>query len=110
MHFTEGFLLLDTLLVFLIPQFDTLQDTFTISKPIRDGDLLVSNRETFALGFFSPGESTNRYVGIWFYKASEQPVVWVANKDNPITDKFGVLSIDLHGNLVLYGEDRKQPI
>ncbi|XP_075665965.1 G-type lectin S-receptor-like serine/threonine-protein kinase RKS1 [Castanea sativa] len=110
MHFTKGFLLLHTLLVFLIPQFDTLQDTLTFSKPIRDGDLLVSNRETFALGFFSPGESTNRYVGIWFYKAPEQPVVWVANRDNPITDNSGVLSIDLHGNLVLYGEDRKQPI
>ena len=110
MHFTKGFLLLDKFLVFLIPQFDTLQDTLTISKPIKDGDLLVSNRETSALGFFSPGESTNRYVGIWFYKASKQPRVWVANKDNPITDKSRVLSIDLHGNLVLYGEDRKQPI
>ncbi|KAM4113079.1 hypothetical protein ACJW30_05G191400 [Castanea mollissima] len=110
MYFTKGFLLLHTLLAFLIPQFDTLQDTLTISKPIRDGDRLVSMRETFALGFFSPGESTNRYVGIWFYKAPEQPVVWVANRDNPITDHSGVLSIDLHRNLVLYGEDKKQPI
>ncbi|XP_030970811.1 G-type lectin S-receptor-like serine/threonine-protein kinase RKS1 [Quercus lobata] len=110
MYFTKGFLLLHTLLAFFIPQFDTLQDTLTISNPIRDGDLLVSKRETFALGFFSPGESTNRYVGIWFYKAPEQPVVWVANRDNPITDNSGVLSIDLHRNLVLYGEDKKQPI
>ncbi|KAM3703890.1 hypothetical protein ACJW31_04G132700 [Castanea mollissima] len=111
MYFTKGFLLLHTLLVFLIPQFDTLQDILTISNPIRDGgDPLVSNGETFALGFFSPGESTNRYVGIWFYKAPEQPVVWVANRDNPINDKSGVFSINLHGNLVLYGEDQKQPI
>ena len=109
-YFTKGFLLLHTLLVFLIPQFDTLQDILTISNPIRDGDLLVSNRETFALGFFSPGESTNRYVGIWFYKAPEQPVVWVANRDNPINDNSGVFLINLHGNLVLYGEDQKQPI
>ncbi|KAM4102024.1 hypothetical protein ACB094_05G191700 [Castanea mollissima] len=110
MYFTKAFLLLHTLLVLLFPQFDTLQDTLTIRKPIRDGDLLVSIGETFALGFFSPGESTNRYVGIWFYKAPEQPVVWVANRDNPITDHSGVLSIDLHRNLVLYGEDKKQPI
>ncbi|KAM4115250.1 hypothetical protein ACJW30_04G134600 [Castanea mollissima] len=111
MYFTKGFLLLHTLLVFLIPQFDTLQDILTISNPIRDGgDPLVSNGETFALGFFSPGESTNRYVGIWFYKAPEQPVVWVANRDNPINDNSGVFSINLHGNLVLYGEDQKQPI
>ncbi|XP_065617272.1 G-type lectin S-receptor-like serine/threonine-protein kinase RKS1 [Quercus suber] len=110
MYFTKGFLLLHTLLVLLLPQFDALQDTLTISKPIRDGDLLVSNGETFALGFFSPGESTNRYVGIWFYKAPEKPVAWVANRDNPITDTSGVLSVDLHGNLVLYGEDRKKSI
>uniref|UniRef100_A0A7N2LUC6 Uncharacterized protein n=1 Tax=Quercus lobata TaxID=97700 RepID=A0A7N2LUC6_QUELO len=110
MYFTKGFLLLHTLLAFLLPQFDALQDTLTISKPIRDGDLLVSNGETFALGFFSPGESTNRYIGIWFYKAPEKPVAWVANRDNPITDTSGVLSIDLHGNLVLYGEDRKKSI
>ena len=102
MYYTKGFLLLHTLLVFLIPQFDTLQVILTISNPIRDGDLLVSNGETFALGFFSPGESTNRYVGIWFYKAPEQPVVWVANRDNPINDNSGVFSINLHGNLVLY--------
>ena len=37
-------------------------------------------------------------------------MVWVANRDNPITDNSGVLSIDLHRNLVLYGEDKKQPI
>ncbi|XP_050259213.1 G-type lectin S-receptor-like serine/threonine-protein kinase RKS1 [Quercus robur] len=111
MYFTKGFLLLHTLLVFLIPQFDTLQDILTISNPIRDGgDPLVSNGETFALGFFSPGESTNRYVGIWFYKAPEKPVVWVANRDSPINDNSGVFSINLHGNLVLYGEDQKQPI
>ena len=109
MYFTKGFLLLHTLLV-LLPQFDTLHDTLTTSKPIRDGDLLVSNGETFALGFFTPGESTNRYVGIWFYEAPEKPVAWVANRDNPITDTAGVLSIDLHGNLVLYGEDRKKSI
>ena len=109
MYFTKGFLLLHTLLV-LLPQFDTLHDTLTTSKPIRDGDLLVSNGETFALGFFTPGESTNRYVGIWFYEAPEKPVAWVANRDNPITDTAGVLSIDLHGNLVLYGEDQKKSI
>ena len=110
MYFTKGFLLLHTLLAFQIPQFDTLQDILTISNPIRDGDLLVSNGETFALGFFSPEESTNRYVGIWFYKAPEQPVVWVANIDNPINDNSGVFSINLHGNLVLYDEDQKKPI
>ena len=37
-------------------------------------------------------------------------MVWVANRDNPINDNSGVFSINLHGNLVLYDGDQKQPI
>uniref|UniRef100_A0A2N9G9R4 Receptor-like serine/threonine-protein kinase n=1 Tax=Fagus sylvatica TaxID=28930 RepID=A0A2N9G9R4_FAGSY len=99
------------LLLFLLPQFVISQDTITISKPIRDnGSVLVSNEETFALGFFSPGKSTYRYVGIWYYKAPDNPVVWVANRDRPINDRSGVLSIDVLGNLVLHVKDRNTPI
>ncbi|KAF3455503.1 hypothetical protein FNV43_RR00133 [Rhamnella rubrinervis] len=43
-------------------------DTVSITQPIRDGDgggdVLVSNGDTFALGFFSPDKSNYRYVGI----------------------------------------------
>ena len=111
MYFAKGFLFLlpQTLLLFLL-QFGFSQDTITISKPIRDGDVLVSKGETFALGFFSPGASTNRYVGIRYYRAPEQPVVWVANRDNPINDTSGVLSINVNGNLLLHVEDRNQRI
>ncbi|KAF3955458.1 hypothetical protein CMV_019323 [Castanea mollissima] len=111
MYFAKGFLFLlpQTLLLFLL-QFGFSQDTITISKPIRDGDVLVSKGETFALGFFSPGVSTNRYVGIRYYRAPEQSVVWVANRDNPINDTSGVLSIDVHGNLLLHVEERNQSI
>ncbi|KAM3701681.1 hypothetical protein ACJW31_05G192700 [Castanea mollissima] len=103
------FLLQQTLLLFLLLQFGTSH--ITISKPIRDGDVLVSRGETFALGFFSPGKSTYRYVGIW-YKTEPQgrTVVWVANRDSPINDTSGVLSIDSHGNLVLNVNYRKQPV
>ncbi|KAM4113086.1 hypothetical protein ACJW30_05G192100 [Castanea mollissima] len=109
-YFAKAFLLLQTLLLFVFSQFGNSQDTITISKPIRDGHALVSNGETFALGFFRPGKSTNRYVGIWYNKAPEQPIVWVANRDNPINDTSGVLSIDAHGNLVLHAKDQIQPI
>ena len=112
MYFAKGFLLLQTLLLFLLPQFGTSQDTITISKPIRDnGSVLVSNGETFALGFFRPGKSTYRYVGIWYHKAPNNPVVWVANRDSPLNDTSGVLSIDdVLGNLVLHVKDRNTPI
>ncbi|KAB1206362.1 G-type lectin S-receptor-like serine/threonine-protein kinase RKS1 [Morella rubra] len=101
MYFARRFLFLQTLFQFLLLPFGTSRDTITISQPIRDGDVLVSNGENFALGFFNPGKSTKRYVGIWYYGASGRDVVWVANRDNPINDRSGVLSIDVHGNLVL---------
>ncbi|KAI5386371.1 hypothetical protein KIW84_072774 [Lathyrus oleraceus] len=78
-------------------------DTISIHKPITDGgDLLVSKSKTFALGFFTPGKSTSRYVGIWYYNLPNQTVVWVANRDTPINDTSGILSIDPSGNLVLH--------
>ncbi|KAI5386376.1 hypothetical protein KIW84_072775 [Lathyrus oleraceus] len=77
-------------------------DTISTDKPIRDGELLVSESKTFALGFFTPGKSTSRYVGIWYYNLPIQTVVWVANRDTPINDTSGILSIDPTGNLVLH--------
>ena len=113
-YFAKKFLLLQTFLLFVFSQFGTSQNTsdgfLTISKQIRDGQVLVSKGENFALGFFSPGVSTNRYVGIWYNKAPENPVVWVANRDNPINDSSGILSIDAHGNLVLRVKDQNQSI
>ncbi|KAK3199307.1 hypothetical protein Dsin_022722 [Dipteronia sinensis] len=75
-------------------------DTITPTRFIRDGETLVSSRESFELGFFSPGNSTKRYLGIW-YKKSNKTVVWVANRNNPIIDRQGVLTISNYGNLVL---------
>nr|XP_048319091.1 G-type lectin S-receptor-like serine/threonine-protein kinase RKS1 isoform X3 [Ziziphus jujuba var. spinosa] len=81
-------------------------DTISINtRPVRDtdNDILVSSGGTFALGFFRPGKSNYSYVGIWYHKIPEQTVVWVANRNNPIKDSSGFLSIDTtNGNLVLY--------
>ncbi|RHN62557.1 putative protein kinase RLK-Pelle-DLSV family [Medicago truncatula] len=77
-------------------------DTITIHKPIRDGELLISKSKTFALGFFTPGKSTSRYVGIWYNNLPIQTVVWVANRDAPINDTSGILSINQNGNLELH--------
>ncbi|CAJ2678380.1 unnamed protein product [Trifolium pratense] len=85
-------------------------DTISSDKPIRDGEFLISKSKTFALGFFSPGKSTSRYVGIWYNNLPIQTVVWVANRDSPINDTSGILSINQNGNLVLNHNLSTDPI
>ncbi|KAL3503299.1 hypothetical protein ACH5RR_037748 [Cinchona calisaya] len=70
------------------------------NQTMADGDTLISSDETFVLGFFKPQDSTNRYLGIW-YKRSPNTIVWVANREIPLTDSNGVLTIRSDGNLVL---------
>lgn len=45
---------------------------------------LISATGTFALGFFSPENSSKSYVGIWYHDLGPtKTVVWVANRDSP---------------------------
>ncbi|XP_039168270.1 G-type lectin S-receptor-like serine/threonine-protein kinase At4g27290 [Eucalyptus grandis] len=76
-------------------------DIITLSQPVRDNETLVSAGGKFKLGFFSTGNSSNRYVGIWFYNIPVQTIVWVANRDDPINGSSGVLQIETGGNLVI---------
>ncbi|QHO31639.1 hypothetical protein HN51_019822 [Arachis hypogaea] len=77
------------------------RDTINTLQSISDGEILVSADETFALGFFSPGTSNNRYVGIWYNKDPTKAIVWVANREKPLTDSSGVLKVNDIGILVL---------
>lgn len=82
--------------------FSLAADTLLASQSLRDGQTLVSANKTFEFGFFSPGSSTDRYVGIWYHKVPKQTLVWVANRDNAIADKSGVLMFDdNNGDLIL---------
>ncbi|KAF8043080.1 hypothetical protein BT93_A1430 [Corymbia citriodora subsp. variegata] len=90
------------LLLLFVLQLSTCLDILNQNTTIKDGDLLVSSGKTFALGFFSLSNSSRRYVGIWYYQVSEQTVVWVANRERPISGTSGVLSIDSDGNLMLH--------
>ncbi|XP_043688972.1 receptor-like serine/threonine-protein kinase SD1-8 isoform X2 [Telopea speciosissima] len=76
-------------------------NSITLNQSVRDGQSIVSSGGTFELGFFSPTNSDNRYLGIWYKKISVQTVVWVANRDVPIADASGVLKIAGDGNLAL---------
>jgi hypothetical protein len=77
-------------------------DTITTSQPIKDPEAIVSAGNKFQLGFFSPVNSTYRYVGIWYSNISAaNPVLWVANRNNPVNDSSGIMTISDDGNLVV---------
>ena len=76
-------------------------DTITSFQPVRDSDYIISNGSAFKLGFFSPVNSSNRYLGIWYDKKSILPTQWVANREKPLKDSSGVLTISEDGNLVI---------
>ncbi|KAL3652500.1 hypothetical protein CASFOL_002181 [Castilleja foliolosa] len=82
-------------------------DTINTKQIIRDGDTLVSSSEKFEFGFFSPGSSTNRYVGIWYKRnITVKTVVWVANRETPLVrqnsrSSSGVLTVISSGQLVI---------
>ncbi|KAK2360560.1 G-type lectin S-receptor serine/threonine-protein kinase [Trifolium repens] len=82
-------------------------NTTSSSQIIKDSETLTSNSGNFTLGFFTPQNSTNRYVGIWC--KTQDFVIWVANRNQPlINDSLGVLTISNDGNqlVVLNGQKK----
>ncbi|MBA0626766.1 hypothetical protein Godav_004371 [Gossypium davidsonii] len=96
-----------TFLLFSFAQFcRAVNDTIRQGETIRDGHSLKSGNNYFQLGFFSPVNSTSRYLGIW-YTFDQKAVVWVANRKSPISDRNGVLRIEVDGKLVLRDGNNK---
>ncbi|KAL3733654.1 hypothetical protein ACJRO7_023081 [Eucalyptus globulus] len=83
----------------------TAADTLSSGQSMKDGEKLVSTGQSFELGFFSPGNSKNRYFGMW-YKISPETVVWVPNRDKPLTDSHGFLTFSHDGDLVLVNQSK----
>lgn len=95
---------LPLLLISLFSTFLVAQSTdiITANLTLKDGDNIVSKGENFEVGFFSPGGSRNRYLGIWYKNVSLQTVVWVANRDSPLLDLSGALKLSVNGSLSLF--------
>ncbi|KAH9803142.1 Receptor-like serine/threonine-protein kinase SD1-8 [Citrus sinensis] len=97
------------LLVFL-SESSFASDTITSSQSLSDGRTLVSKEGSFELGFFSPGSSKNRYVGICCkpdgqscFNSQNKSVVWSANLSKEVRIPVVLQLLD-SGNLVLRGE------
>ncbi|XP_024007717.1 G-type lectin S-receptor-like serine/threonine-protein kinase At1g11300 isoform X2 [Eutrema salsugineum] len=74
---------------------------------LSDSETIVSSFRTFRFGFFSPVNSTSKYAGIWYNSIPVQTVIWVANKDMPINDSSGVISVSEDGNLLVTDGQRR---
>lgn len=96
--------------ILAVPSCISSLDTITLNQHIKD-DVLLSSKKIFALGFFSPGSSPNRYVRVGYNKVPEKTVGWVANRDNPITGTGQVMAVNgEHGGLVIYDKDQNTRI
>ncbi|KAK3424233.1 hypothetical protein EUGRSUZ_F01035 [Eucalyptus grandis] len=80
-------------------------DTLSPGQSIKNGERLVSSGQSFELGFFTPENSQYRYLGIW-YKFSPEKVVWVANRNNPLSDLNCVLTFNDERNLVVLNRSK----
>ncbi|SPT17406.1 unnamed protein product [Triticum aestivum] len=76
-------------------------DSISATSPVADGQTLVSPGGVFELGFFTPPASTARFLGIWYKGIAPLTVVWVANREAPITGTTASLAINGTGSLVL---------
>ncbi|KAJ0693188.1 putative protein kinase RLK-Pelle-DLSV family [Helianthus annuus] len=95
---------------FFIPAIASSADTITANQSLSGDQTIISSDEHFELGFFRPGNSSNYYIGIWYTKVSTVPptVVWVANRETPISDRFSSELKIIDGNLVLLNESKTQ--
>ncbi|KAJ1294876.1 hypothetical protein BS78_01G179900 [Paspalum vaginatum] len=79
------------------------------NEPLTVGSTLISDDDTFALGFFSLSNSTRNhyyYVGIWYNQIPKDNIVWVANRATPITDpSSATLALTNTSDLVVSGTD-----
>lgn len=82
-------------------KFSAAVDSISQNQAISEGRTLTSKNGIFELGFFSPSDSTDSFLGIWHKKIPVRKFVWVANQNNPINDSSGILTINTTGNNAL---------
>ncbi|KAJ4729797.1 putative S-receptor kinase [Melia azedarach] len=77
-------------------------DAISPGQSLSGNETLTSAEGIFELGFFTPADSQNYYIGIWYKSLPERTVVWVANRKRAVNDPFSTsLKLLEDGNLVL---------
>ncbi|KAL4573047.1 hypothetical protein LXL04_019840 [Taraxacum kok-saghyz] len=93
---------LSTFTVFILcPPCRAAEEISAKNGAIRDSnqETLISPGKVFQMGFFEL-EPNQRYVGIWYYM-DPKTIVWVANRDSPISSSSSMITIKDDGNLVV---------
>ncbi|XP_020693183.1 G-type lectin S-receptor-like serine/threonine-protein kinase At2g19130 [Dendrobium catenatum] len=95
---------------FLNTKISMATNSLSLGQSLSGNQTLVSKDGTFALGFFTPGNSHKFYIGVWYNKLPGQTIFWVANRKAPVSDPTtSKLQISDLGNLVLL-DSAKSPI
>ncbi|KAG7563253.1 Protein kinase-like domain superfamily [Arabidopsis suecica] len=82
-----------------LPAFSMSTSKLLSTETLTSNRTIVSQRSLFELGFFQLA-SDRWYVGIWYKNLPERTVVWVANREVPLSNTFGKLKFS-DNNLVL---------
>ncbi|ONI16934.1 hypothetical protein PRUPE_3G131100 [Prunus persica] len=81
-------------------------NTISPGQSLSGNQTITSPGGIFELGFFTPGNSQNHYIGIW-YKKLQKTVVWVANRNQPVSDpSSSALHLFQNGNLTLLNQSK----
>ncbi|KAH0653588.1 hypothetical protein KY289_031266 [Solanum tuberosum] len=79
------------------------EESIKMGKSITGNQKMISGGGSFALGFFTPRNSTFTYLGIWYNTIPEQTVIWIANRESRIPQNSTVVfTIGDDGNLVIF--------
>ncbi|CAI9275598.1 unnamed protein product [Lactuca saligna] len=99
------------LYLFSIPSLSSgANNNLAVNQVLSGFQTLISDAGNFEMGFFKPGQSPNFYIGIWYKNVRTTPetVVWVANRETPISDALSSKLQIVNGNLVLLNESNTQ--
>nr|XP_019711255.1 G-type lectin S-receptor-like serine/threonine-protein kinase At2g19130 [Elaeis guineensis] len=81
--------------------------SISLGQALSGNQTIVSKEGNFELGFFTPGNSRNYYIGIWYKTIPVQTVIWVANRATPISNiSSAELKISEDGKLVLLSSSK----
>ncbi|MCD7455705.1 hypothetical protein HAX54_029181 [Datura stramonium] len=86
----------------------SIGDRIGTNTTITIGVTIVSSDGNFELGFFTPDNGSSYYIGTWYKNIIPQTVIWVANRDRPLSFHempFAEFAIR-NGNLVLLNGTR----